>query len=263
MTAVHPTTTRTGPADIDLALWVTDDVAVDYMLHGTGANIRIGQGRGEFSIRTVHAAAGDNPMVADLDHIAGFLYRCLDAVNAGRTEARIRAARALPCGGGCQVITWPAGTDAPWVCPGYDDNSGTIVRCSLHEGHTGPHIACTGPRDNTVHAAHTWDDTDPDPAARQAGSEPAPLEPNPPGLAAPAALTTQRIMDCCGGLIGDHLDDCPLVATVTDRTGHRYQTPAGDRRERAVRCTRCGADTWALDGRCDRCCLAELAEVAA
>lgn len=33
----------------------------------------------------------------------------------------------------------------------------------------------------------------------------------------------------------------------------RYESPLGDRRERAVPCSRCGDGTWALDAICDFC----------
>lgn len=64
---------------------------------------------------------------------------------------------------------------------------------------------------------------------------------------------TTRIMDCCGGHVGDHVTDvCPLVARIVDREGARYVSPLGDRRERAVPCAVCHTDTWALDRLCDR-----------
>lgn len=152
-TVANRTVGRNGPADLDMILWVTDQVAVDYMLHGNGAHVQIGTNSGGgFSIRTVHSTPGDNPMVADLDHIEKFLYRCLDAVTAGKKDARIRAARTLPCGGGCQLDTWPADT---WICPAATNDGDHGWFCALHDGHTGPHIACRLVGD-IAHNLHRW-----------------------------------------------------------------------------------------------------------
>lgn len=71
-----------------------------------------------------------------------------------------------------------------------------------------------------------------------------------------------RTYRCCGGY-GEHFDGCPLVASVCDRWGDRYVSPAGDRRERTVPCDVCREPTGALDRVCDLCMLAHTAETVA
>lgn len=51
----------------------------------------------------------------------------------------------------------------------------------------------------------------------------------------------------------EHHDWCRLVAVIADRKGERYVSPLGDQRERPVGCIGCGAPTFALNQRCDRC----------
>lgn len=147
----EPTATPAGGADIDLVFWVDNQVAVEVRVQDTLATLEIGRRQGTLSIRTYTAEPAKSAL-ADLTLIEQFLYRCLKEVAEGKRQARIAEARLLPCGGGCQPVTWPAGQ---WCCSAFivDDESNTWV-CSLADRHDGDHAACA--TSTGEHLLHRW-----------------------------------------------------------------------------------------------------------
>ena len=91
---------------------------------------------------------------ADLKVAENVLLCLLDNLSEARHERLIVEARRLPCGGGCQVVTWQPGA---WCCPAV--HHATDLTCQLQEHHIGSHIHCNPDSDDpTQHKLLRWAD---------------------------------------------------------------------------------------------------------
>ena len=91
---------------------------------------------------------------AELKTAEKVMLRALDVISEAKFEAMVAEARLLPCGGGCQVVTWG---DGVWCCPAV--HHGTDLACQLQERHVGQHVHCNSESDDPLqHNILRWAD---------------------------------------------------------------------------------------------------------